>query len=50
MRGSTHAVIGANTVWIPILMGMVIEPWLFLIGAVFFMILSQRELMGKRKK
>ena len=33
MRGSTHAVIGANTVWIPILMGMVIEPWLFLIGA-----------------
>ncbi|MFH1235538.1 MAG: metal-dependent hydrolase [Parcubacteria group bacterium] len=33
MRGSTHAVIGANMVWIPILMGSVVEPWLFLVGA-----------------
>lgn len=34
MRGSTHAVIGANTVWIPLLFGMTIQPWLVGIGAL----------------
>ncbi len=33
MRGSTHAVIGANTVWIPLLAGLTVQPWLVAVGA-----------------
>lgn len=32
MRGSTHAVIGANTVWIPVALGLTVQPWFFLMG------------------
>ncbi len=33
MRGTTHATIGANVVWLPYLLGMSIAPWLIFIGA-----------------
>ncbi|MFC1687037.1 metal-dependent hydrolase [Patescibacteria group bacterium] len=33
MRGTTHAVIGANTVWIPVLCNVPVFPWFILIGA-----------------
>lgn len=34
MRGTTHAVIGANVIWLPYLLGLTIAPWYFLIGAL----------------
>ncbi len=34
MRGTTHAAIGANAVWIPVLMGSTVAPWLVGIGAL----------------
>jgi len=34
MRGSTHAAIGANAVWIPFVLGMSVYPWYFLVGAL----------------
>lgn len=33
MRGTTHAVIGANTVWLPVLFNIQVFPWFVLIGA-----------------
>lgn len=34
MRGSTHATIGANVIWLPYLLGMTIAPWFIFIGAL----------------
>ncbi len=34
MRGSTHAVIGANVVWIPLVFGMTVQPWFVGVGAL----------------
>ncbi|XOU94147.1 MAG: metal-dependent hydrolase [Candidatus Kerfeldbacteria bacterium] len=34
MKGKTHAIIGANVVWIPFLVGTVVDPWLVAVGAL----------------
>ncbi len=34
MRGTTHATVGANVVWILILFNIVVEPWFIIIGAI----------------
>ncbi|MFA6098087.1 MAG: metal-dependent hydrolase [Patescibacteria group bacterium] len=33
MKGATHAAIGANMAWVPLLFGLTVQPWFTIVGA-----------------